>query len=213
MKKALSLAMAMVLSVGISVCALAADPAVAINNNDVNIVSNDTVGATVAGKVNNPVTDQEVTIMVVKDGTTADGLSNPENIYYIDQVATEDDGSFVLPFFLKANAPSGLYEVRMGGTNVSTVVIAKIEHTGTATNIIWGDFNNSGSFTGEDITEFIMYVKDPSSLPAGYSLEAVDVRTSDRPAGAVGPDSNGSDLTDLIMKAKDPAGFKFEVEK
>lgn len=56
-----------------------------------------------------------------------------DNIAYIDQVASGTNGGFAINFTLPPNAVNGVYQVKVGGTNVNTPAELNFTYTGGVT--------------------------------------------------------------------------------
>ena len=85
---------------------------------------------------------EDITILVYKK-TIEKPEPDKTNIVYINQLHPNNSK---LSFKLPANTADGIYEVRMGGTDIKTTSIATFE----IKNIMFGDVNNDGDITISD---------------------------------------------------------------
>ena len=111
MKKylAILLTMTLILSAAWSVSATSVDGTASESNGTV----------TISGSVSEPVSEQQVTILVVDGGTNINSLT-ASNIAYVTQAIPDNNGDYEVSFTMPVAKRTGTYDVYVGGTEVST---------------------------------------------------------------------------------------------
>ncbi len=121
-KKIISALLTGALLLGLSVGASAATVTAGVTQ------ANGTI--TVSGAVSNATTGQQVTVLVVKDGTDLDELVSSD-VAYIDQVSAT--GNYSVSFQVPTDMNYGAYDVYVGGTQVTTLATTDFVVEGTHT--------------------------------------------------------------------------------
>ena len=113
MKKylAILLTMALLLSVAGTVLATTVD-GTATPNDSTGVV-------TISGSVTGAVSGQQVTVLVVKDGTDIASYT-PSDVVYIAQTTSDGSGNYSVSFTMPVAKRTGTYDVYVGATNVGT---------------------------------------------------------------------------------------------
>lgn len=167
LKKTLLIAFAVALTLAFANSAFAEAPTIS----DQSVTSVDGFSITVEATINDPVEDQEFTILVVPKGTDLEELIDSD-IKYINQVEAEDgeiDFTFVMP-----EDAEGDYDVYLGGTSITTTPPAKAEfNMSTAPDT----FELIGSFTiiaGGDYTTATVIATDVDDNTKTYAVDMSD---------------------------------------
>ena len=74
---------------------------------------------TIEGTVTSPVAGQQVTVLVVDDGTNINNLT-ADKIAYMAQTTSDGNGDYSFTFSMPAHKRVGTYDVYIGGTEVGT---------------------------------------------------------------------------------------------
>ncbi len=120
------------------------------------------------GKVENPVENQEITIVAAK---IVDGKVDTENYIYVDQQNSivNSDGTFEMTFNPKASLDeNSKYVVKVGGTGIvnSANMIVSMGSSGEVTDVYVGDADGNGTIAINDASLVLQYV-----LNAGNTLK------------------------------------------
>ena len=120
------------------------------------------------GKVENPVENQEITIVAAK---IVDGKVDTENYIYVDQQNSivNSDGTFEMTFNPKASLDeNSKYVVKVGGTGIvnSANMIVSMGSSGEVTDVYVGDADGNGAIEINDASLVLQYV-----LNAGNTLK------------------------------------------
>ncbi|MCD8215376.1 MAG: dockerin type I repeat-containing protein [Clostridiales bacterium] len=154
-------------------------PTVVIDEENTGIDSSGNV--TLVCTINNPVEDQQVSIMVA-EYTETSGIDYDNPIYLNQYDYDSDAGSFTTTFTVDVSSDKTYY-VRVGGTNITTAVYMELsvgDDGKYSTTVVKGDVNIDGSINVKDVILLRQYIaKWSSATLTDEQIEAANVNGDD----------------------------------